>query len=227
MHELHALLSRLGYTFRDESLLHTALTHRSAGKDHYERMEFLGDAVLNLVISHELYDRFPQASEGELSRLRAHLVKGDSLSKIATELALGDYLRLGSGELKSGGYRRKSILADVLEGIIGAIYLDGGMSAAERFIRQLYASRLATANLDQELKDPKTRLQELLQARGLELPEYEIVRTSGQAHNQMFEVACRVAMLAQPVTGAGNSRRKAEQAAAKQALSLIEESPKP
>lgn len=226
MHDDHALLTRLGYTFRDQELLRTSLTHRSASKNHYERMEFLGDAVLNLVISDALYQRFPDASEGELSRLRAHLVKGDSLSKIATELALGDFLRLGSGELKSGGYRRKSILADVLEGIIGAIYLDGGMQAAQTFIHRVYATRLASANPDEELKDPKTRLQELLQARGLDLPEYEIVRTSGQAHNQTFEVTCCVAVLSTPVTGTGSSRRKAEQAAAKQALSLIAESDK-
>ena len=226
MHDYRALQSRLGYSFKDEGLLHTALTHRSASKDHYERMEFLGDAVLNMVISHNLYQQFPAASEGELSRLRAHLVKGDSLSKLATELALGDHLNLGSGELKSGGFRRKSILADVLEGIIGAIYLDGGIDSAQRFIRQIYTSRLAAANLDQELKDPKTRLQELLQARGLELPEYEIVHTSGLAHNQTFEVICRIAVLDNPVHGSGSSRRKAEQAAANKALMLIEESAK-
>jgi len=226
MHEYPVLLTRLGYTFRDQELLRTALTHRSASKNHYERMEFLGDAVLNLVISNELYQRFPDASEGELSRLRANLVKGDSLSKIAVELALGDFLRLGSGELKSGGFRRKSILADVLEGIIGAIYLDGGMRAAEDFIRRVYSARLANANLDEELKDPKTRLQELLQSRGLDLPDYEIVRTSGQAHNQTFEVSCSIAVLEKPVTGTGSSRRKAEQAAAERALALIQESDK-
>jgi len=135
-------------------------------------------------------------------------------------------LRLGSGELKSGGFRRKSILADVLEGIIGAIYLDGGMHAAEEFIRRVYSARLANANLDEELKDPKTRLQELLQSRGLDLPDYEIVRTSGQAHNQTFEVSCSIAVLEKPVTGTGSSRRKAEQAAAERALALIQESDK-
>jgi ribonuclease-3 len=212
---------RLGYTFNNSSYLETALTHRSANKNHYERMEFLGDAVLNLVISSELYDQFPQASEGELSRLRAHLVKGESLSKIASDLCLGDFLRLGSGELKSGGFRRKSILADVLESIIGAIYLDAGFAAAQEFILRVFADRLTSVGDIKELKDPKTRLQEYLQANALALPTYEVVKTIGQAHNQTFEVSCTVSFLDTPVIGSGSSRRKAEQAAAEQVLELI------
>lgn len=221
MTDLTALCQRLGYTFKNSAYLESALTHRSAGKNHYERMEFLGDAVLNLVISDELYKLFPQASEGELSRLRAHLVKGESLSKIATELALGDYLRLGSGELKSGGYRRKSILADALESIIGAIYLDAGFIAAQNFIIHIFNNRIADVGGVKELKDPKTRLQEYLQSKALALPAYEVVKTTGQAHNQTFEVSCSVSLLDNPVHGIGSSRRKAEQAAAEQVLELI------
>jgi ribonuclease-3 len=221
MSDLKQLATRLGYQFHNSDFLETALTHRSANKNHYERMEFLGDAVLNLVISSELYCRDANASEGELSRLRAHLVKGESLSKIATELALGDFLRLGSGELKSGGYRRKSILADVLESIIGAIYLDAGFHAAQEFILRVFADRIERAGDLKELKDPKTRLQELLQAKALPLPSYEVVKTSGQAHNQVFEVSCTVSILDKAVYGNGSSRRKAEQAAAEKVLELI------
>lgn len=218
----HKLLgARIGYTFNNPAYLETALTHRSANKNHYERMEFLGDAVLNFVISSELYKLYPQASEGELSRLRAHLVKGESLSKIAGELALGDFLRLGSGELKSGGFRRKSILADVLESIIGAIYLDAGFVAAQDFILHVFADRLTSVGGVKELKDPKTRLQEYMQAKALELPTYEVVKTTGQVHNQTFEVSCSVSILDEPVYGSGSSRRKAEQAAAEQVLELI------
>ncbi len=221
MNDLRLLGDRLGYEFGNTAFLETALTHRSANKNHYERMEFLGDAVLNLVISSELYQLFPKASEGELSRLRAHLVKGESLSKIAIELGLGDFLRLGSGELKSGGYRRKSILADVLESIIGAIYLDAGFAAAQEFILRVFADKIAGVGHVKDLKDPKTRLQEYLQARGMPLPVYEVVKTSGQAHNQHFEVSCNVSVLDKPVNGSGSSRRNAEQAAAKQVLELI------
>jgi ribonuclease-3 len=221
MSDLALLANRLGYSFNNPSYLETALTHRSANKNHYERMEFLGDAVLSFVISSELYARFPQASEGELSRLRAHLVRGESLSKIASELALGDFLRLGSGELKSGGFRRKSILADVLESIIGAIYLDAGFTAAQHFITRVFADRIASVGEVKELKDPKTRLQEYMQAKSLALPVYEVIKTTGQTHNQTFEVSCSVSILDKPVLGSGSSRRKAEQAAAEQALELI------
>ncbi|MBI3561352.1 MAG: ribonuclease III [Gammaproteobacteria bacterium] len=217
------LYPRLGYIFRDPALLTCALTHRSADQLHNERLEFLGDAVLNLVIGNDLFLRFPQADEGELSRLRAQLVKGDTLGKIAVELHLGEVLRLGSGELKSGGFRRQSILADAVEAIIGAIYLDGGLTAAQEFIKRIYASRLSEARLDLNLKDPKTRLQEYLQARGLDLPSYDVVHTVGHAHAQIFEVACRVVLLSAPVHGSGSSRRKAEQAAAQHTLELLHE----
>ena len=218
----HKLLAdRLGYTFNNPSYLETALTHRSAGKNHYERMEFLGDAVLSFVISSEIYTLFPQASEGELSRLRAHLVKGESLSTIASDLGLGDFLQLGSGELKSGGFRRKSILADALESIIGAIYLDAGFTAAQEFILHIFKDKLAKVGEVKELKDPKTRLQEYMQAKALALPRYEVVKTTGQAHNQTFEVSCSVSILDKPVHGTGNSRRTAEQVAAEQVLELI------
>lgn len=222
MNETQRLQARLGYRFQDASLLNTALTHRSAGRAHYERMEFLGDAVLNLVISTDLYARFPSATEGELSRLRAHLVKGETLSRLAVELELGEYLNLGSGELKSGGYRRNSILADVLESIIGAIYLDGGFDQTKAFILHTFADRLANVGDIKELKDPKTRLQEYLQARSLSLPVYEVVKTSGQAHKQTFEVSCLVSLLDAPVIATGGSRRKAEQAAAQQILDILD-----
>ena len=221
MSDYHQLGARLGYTFHNPAFLETALTHRSADKNHYERMEFLGDAVLNFVISSELYQLFPQASEGELSRLRAHLVKGESLSKIAGELALGEFLRLGSGELKSGGFRRKSILADALEAIIGAIYLDAGFDAARQFITRTFSDDMARVGEVKQLKDPKTRLQEYMQARALALPVYEVVKTTGQTHNQTFEVTCTVNLLDKPVCGRGSSRRQAEQAAAEQALELL------
>ncbi|MEJ2362615.1 MAG: ribonuclease III [Gammaproteobacteria bacterium] len=222
MSDTQRLEARLGYHFQDIALLETALTHRSASKCHYERMEFLGDAVLNLVISTDLYRRFPQAREGELSRLRAHLVKGESLSIIAGELSLGEFLRLGSGELKSGGYRRNSILADALESIIGAIYLDAGFEQTREFILRVFANWLDSVGQVKELKDPKTRLQEYLQARSLPLPVYDVVKTSGQAHKQTFEVSCQVTLLDKPVIASGNSRRKAEQAAAQQILELLD-----
>lgn len=222
MSDLKLLADRLGYQFTNPAYLETALTHRSANKNHYERMEFLGDAVLNLVISEELFKLYPGASEGDLSRLRAHLVKGESLSHIAIDLSLGDFLRLGSGELKSGGYRRKSILADVLESIIGAIYLDAGFAASQEFILRVFASKISDVGDVKELKDPKTRLQEYLQAQALPLPAYAVVKTTGQAHNQYFEVSCTVSVLDKPVYGSGSSRRKAEQAAAEQVLEMID-----
>ena len=221
MSELEVLSRRLAYTFHDPSFLEIALTHRSAHRGHYERMEFLGDAVLNLVISDNLYIKFSEASEGQLSRLRASLVKGDNLSKHAKALELGNFIRLGSGELKSGGFRRKSILADVFESIIGAIYLDSGFENAKAFILRIFKQQLDAVDLSKNLKDPKTQLQELLQSRGCELPMYEIQSTSGKAHNQTFQVTCEVALLAEPVIGTGTSRRQAEQSAAKQILEIL------
>ncbi len=222
MDDLTTLSKRLAYQFNDLELLNIALTHRSANKNHYERMEFLGDAILNVTITDDLYHRFPKASEGDLSRLRASLVKGDTLSELAKSLALGEYLRLGSGELKSGGFRRNSILADVFESIIGAIYLDGGNECSKKFILEQFDERLNAADITKNLKDPKTRLQELLQAKGCDLPNYEITNTSGQAHNQTFDVTCHVALVPEPTEGTGNSRRKAEQAAAQQMLEILE-----
>ena len=222
MEDLSILLKRLAYQFKDPVLLNMALTHRSANKNHYERMEFLGDAILNTTITDDLYHRFPTASEGDLSRLRASLVKGDTLSELAKILELGEYLRLGSGELKSGGFRRNSILADVFESIIGAIYLDGGNESSKKFILEQFSERLTAADITKNLKDPKTRLQELLQSKGCDLPNYEIKNTHGQAHNQTFDVSCQVSLIPTETQGTGNSRRKAEQAAAEQMLVMLE-----
>lgn len=222
MQQLATLFKRLNYQFNEPDLLTTALTHRSAGRNHYERLEFLGDAILNLIITDDLFKRFENASEGKLSRLRSTLVKGDTLSILAKELELGDYLILGSGELKSGGFRRNSILADVFESIIGAIYLDGGYDAAQSFVLERFAQLLEQADISKNLKDPKTRLQEFLQARGNELPSYDVISTSGKAHNQTFSVSCKISMFDDTTEGVGNSRRKAEQAAAEQMLKRLE-----
>ena len=221
MIDLSALDGRIGHRFADERLLQRALTHRSAGGDNNERLEFLGDAVLSLVISEELYRRFPKASEGQLSRLRASLVKGDTLAALARGLALGECIELGSGELKSGGHRRASILADALEAVIGALYLDGGAEAARAWILNLFDERLAACHPESVLKDPKTRLQEWLQAQGRPLPAYHVERVEGEAHAQTFTVQCEVAGLGRPTTGVAGSRRKAEQEAARQALEQL------
>ena len=208
----------LGYDCRDANLLEAALTHRSAGGAHNERLEFLGDAVLNCVTATLLFREFGAADEGALSRFRASLVSGESLAVIAAELGFGDYLHLGSGELKSGGFRRKSILADALEAVIGAIYLDGGFDAAARTIEQIFLPRFGSLPSAMDLKDPKTRLQEALQARGLPIPAYNVESVSGQAHHQTFRVSCSAQALNLQTLGEGLSRRSAEQAAAKQLL---------
>lgn len=211
----------LDYAFRDPALLEAALTHRSAGGPHNERLEFLGDAVLNCVVARLVFREFAAADEGDLSRFRASLVSGEALAVIALELDLGSYVRLGSGELKSGGFRRKSILADALEAIFGAIYLDGGFEAAERVIERLFVARLDRLPSAAELKDPKTRLQEAVQAKGLPLPGYCVESISGEAHNQVFEVLCSVEALGLRATGVGPSRRRAEQAAASEILNAL------
>lgn len=216
------LCRRLGYQFKNTRLLDAALTHRSAGGTNNERMEFLGDSVLSLVISERLYQQFPQASEGQLSRLRASLVKGDTLATLAQGFELGEYLRLGAGELKSGGFRRESILADALEAVFGAIYLDGGFEAACKLITEVYQVRLSQLTLEITLKDPKTRLQEYLQSRRLSLPEYEMVSVQGEDHSQHFRMRCSIAALDMTSEGEGGSRRKAEQDAAMKLLDLIE-----
>ncbi len=212
---------KLGYEFRDPVLLEAAFTHRSATGPHNERLEFLGDAVLNCVVAMIIYSAFPACDEGELSRFRASLVSGESLALIAADLGLGDKLRLGSGELKSGGFRRKSILADALEAIFGAIYLDGGFAAVEETIRQLVQLRLKDLPSAAELKDPKTRLQEALQARGLNLPLYAVERIAGEAHNQVFRMRCSVQSLNLNSFGEGLSRRRAEQEAARELLEQL------
>lgn len=207
----------LGYRFRDASLLRQALTHRSYGTPHNERLEFLGDGLLNFVVARLLFEQFEKLPEGDLSRLRASLVNQQSLSKLAVSLALGDHLRLGEGELKSGGFRRPSILADALEAVIGAIFLDGGFAAAEQVLGQLYQPLLAGTDPALLDKDPKTRLQEYLQGKHLSLPQYSIVTVTGEAHDQHFRVECAILELDIRSYGEGTSRRAAEQEAAKSA----------
>ncbi|MBF0220332.1 MAG: ribonuclease III [Gammaproteobacteria bacterium] len=222
MPPLERLLDALGHHFATPRYLEEALSHRSIGSHNNERLEFLGDAVLSMVITAELYRRFTHVDEGQLSRMRAALVKGDNLAAMARDLHLGDYLRLGPGELKSGGFRRDSILADSFEAVIGAIYLDAGIVVCEAFIQRHFADQLEAMNPLQAGKDPKTRLQELLQSRHQPLPRYEVVATDGDAHRQVFQISCEVAMLAEAVTASSNSRRKAEQIAAAKALELIQ-----
>ena len=212
------LRDALGYECRDPALLEAALTHRSAGGAHNERLEFLGDAVLNCVVAMLVFREFAAADEGDLSRFRASLVSGEALAVIAAEIDLGHQVRLGSGELKSGGFRRKSILADALEALFGAIYLDGGFDAAAQVIERLFVPRLDRLPSAAELKDPKTRLQEAVQAKGLPLPSYVVESISGEAHNQLFQVSCSVEPLGLRAIGAGASRRRAEQAAASEIL---------
>ena len=212
------LQRKLGYSFAQASLLQQALTHRSHSAAHNERAEFLGDSVLNCCIALELYRRFGELKEGELSRLRASLVRQETLAELARQLELGTYLRLGEGELKSGGFRRPSILADCLEAVIGAVFLDGGFDAAQRAIRGLYASLLDGMDPHTLGKDPKTLLQELLQGRRIALPQYAVVATKGAAHKQQFQVECLIPELAIRTVGFGASRRIAEQEAAQLAF---------
>ena len=218
-----SLQGALGYRFSRPELLRQALTHRSYSADHNERFEFLGDSILNMVVAMMLFDRFPFLREGELSRLRANLVKQDTLASIAQELRLGDCLRLGEGELKSGGQNRPSILADSVEASVGAVFLDGGFEAARGVIEKLYRQRLEQFDPARSLKDPKTNLQELLQARRLPLPQYELFEIRGEAHAQEFEVDCVVAGLHIKERGRGSSRRTAEQAAAAAVLERLEQ----
>jgi len=221
MGDLARLQKALGYTFCDPENLKLALTHRSAGGRNNERLEFLGDSILNHLIAEELYQRFPLAREGELSRMRASLVRGETLARIARELELGEYLRLGSGERKSGGNRRASILADALEAVIGAILVDGGADECRRCVLSCFAERVEQAKSAAVSKDPKTRLQEYLQGLTRPLPEYELLAVEGEAHDQRFHVACRLREPDMVVEGRGSSRRKAEQAAADSALDQV------
>ncbi|WP_394200082.1 ribonuclease III [Shewanella waksmanii] len=210
----------LGYEFSDVSLLDQALTHRSASSRHNERLEFLGDSILSIVISDALYHQFPKATEGDMSRMRATLVCGKMLAEVALEFKLGDYLKLGPGELKSGGFRRESILADTVEAIIGAIYLDSDIETCRQLVLKWYQSRLVSIKPVNQ-KDPKTLLQEHLQGFKKPLPVYKVVNITGEAHAQTFTVECKVEELDKPVTGVANSRRKAEQIAAAEVLELI------
>lgn len=211
----------LQYRFSDPELLTRALTHRSANGRNNERLEFLGDAVLDFVISEALFELRPDASEGDLSRLRASLVKDTSLAGIATDIGLGEHLILGSGERKSGGHRRRSILADALEAIFGAVYLDAGFDESRALIERIFAARLEELPDAEDLRDSKTRLQEWLQARKLALPVYDLVDVTGKAHAQTFAVTCTVAELSQKTDGVAKSRRKAEQEAARNMLKLL------
>jgi ribonuclease-3 len=217
-----ALQARLGHRFRDPGLLVQALTHRSHSAPHNERLEFLGDGVLNCIVAAELYTRFAGLREGELSRLRASLVREQRLHELAAALALGEYLQLGEGELKSGGFRRPSILADALEALIGAVYLDGGFDAAREVVVRLYRPLLDTLDARGVDKDPKTLLQEWLQSRKYALPQYNVIATRGAAHDQRFEVECVVRELDLRTVGSGSSRRVAEQEAARAAFERLQ-----
>ncbi|MFI4913784.1 MAG: ribonuclease III [Steroidobacterales bacterium] len=215
------ICSTFQHTPRDLELFATALTHRSASGDNNERLEFLGDAVLNLIAADYLFEQFPQADEGCLSRLRARVVSGQALAAIATGLGLGERLVLGAGELKTGGFRRESILADALEALCGALFLDGGLEVARRGMLPLLTPALAEAELPSELKDPKTRLQEWLQGRGLPLPHYRVENVEGELHAQVFRVSCEVGSIDIHALGEGSSRRRAEQAAAASVLERL------
>jgi ribonuclease-3 len=215
------LQQALGHEFADPELLVMALTHRSAGSKNNERLEFLGDSIINHIVADALYQRFPRAREGDLSRMRASLVKGDTLAELARELQLGEYLLLGPGERKSGGYRRSSILADTLEALAGAIVLDAGYERCRDCVLRWFGTRLDQLAAGAVDKDAKTRLQEYLQGRGNPLPEYELVAVEGDDHDQQFSVACRLSRPQLVVQGSGSSRRKAEQAAARDALQRL------
>ena len=220
MIDLEAFTRTIGYRFNDLQLLRRALTHRSHSADHNERLEFLGDSVVNCVVALELFRQFPGLNEGDLSRLRASLVSQDFLSSIAQRARLGDWLLLGEGELRSGGFRRPSILADAVEAVVGAAFLDGGFEPAQRVVRELFGTALANVDQRTSSKDAKTLLQELAQSRRLALPRYAVVATSGEAHEQRFEVECVIPELEIRSLGMGSNRRSAEQNAARRAYEL-------
>lgn len=218
-----ALSRKLGLAFRNTQLFVRALTHRSVGPNNNERLEFLGDAILGFVIAQKLYDAFPDSDEGTLSRLRASLVNETSLANLARAHQLGDYLNLGSGELKSGGFRRDSILSDAFEAIIGALFKDQGIAACEEWIGRAFAEKLQDLSAENWQKDPKTQLQELMQAKKMDLPDYTLIDMSGLPHDQTFKVKCSIALLAEPCVGIGGSRKKAEQSAAEMVLAKLQE----
>ncbi|MEM1112731.1 MAG: ribonuclease III [Pseudomonadota bacterium] len=222
MEKTRGLESGLGYQFNDPQHLRLALTHRSVGRDNNERLEFLGDSIVNHIIAEALYQRFPRASEGDMSRMRARLVKGETLAAVARELCLGDHLKLGQGERRSGGHRRESILADALEAVAGAVLLDGGYPQCREVLLRLFAGRLdalVPGDLD---KDAKTQLQERLQGRGLARPSYRLVSVSGEEHQQHFVVACDLEAPRLSCSGEGSSRKRAEQAAAMSVLTELQ-----
>ncbi len=224
---LDALQGRLGHRFTEGSLLNRALTHRSFGADHNERLEFLGDAVLNLAVSGLLFERFGGSDEGDLTRVRAHLVREESLHRVALGLGLPEVMRMSDGEARAGGAQRPSILADAVEALIGAVFVDGGYDRAAALVRRLFGEVIAASEADSWSKDPKTELQEWLQARRIAVPSYRIVATSGQAHAQTFEVECAVPALSVTETGRGRSRRAAEQEAARRLLGVLKASDRP
>ncbi len=217
-----AIYKKIKYRFNDPQLLQTALTHRSANRSNNERLEFLGDGVLNCIVGWQLYEFYPKADEGVLSRYRAALVREKTLADVARSLELGDLLVLGPGELKSGGNRRDSILADGFEAVIGAVYVDDGFEHCIKIIRDLFQTRIEKLAELVELKDPKTRLQEYLQAQRLPLPEYTLVKVGGAAHTRHFVIECKIPSLALATQGEGSSRRRAEQEAAERVLEKIE-----
>jgi ribonuclease-3 len=217
------LIKKLGYSFQDAQLLEQALSHRSSGKLNNERLEFLGDSLLNFVIASELFKKFQEAHEGQLSRLRAFMVREETLAEIASELQLNTHIRLGAGEMRSGGAERPSILSDTVEAIIGAIYLDSDMATCYNVVKTWFFDRLENMSLDQQFKDPKSWLQEIVQSKQLPLPEYTLIETIGKEHEQTFRVECKIGLLPYPTIGEGTSRRRAEQQAAELALKKIGE----
>jgi ribonuclease III len=224
---IDALQQRLGHVFNQPRLLTRALTHRSGSADHNERLEFLGDAVLSLAVSSLLYERFSGSDEGDLTRIRAHLVREDSLHRLALQLGLPEVVRLSDGETRGGGAQRPSILADAVEAVIGAVFLDGGFGPAQEVVRRLLGDVIGSTEVESWTKDAKTELQEWLQARRIAVPAYRITATRGQAHAQTFEVECAVAALALAERGEGRSRRAAEQDAARRMIDTLKASDRP
>ena len=222
--DLKMLEKSIKYKFKDIALLELAMTHRSHSGKNNERLEFLGDSILNFIVADLLFKKFSDLDEGDLSRLRSQLVKEEPLSKLANKLNIGDFLNLGVGELKSSGWRRPSILADAFEALIGAIFIDGGMKSAYKFIEDSYVELIEKINPKEIYKDPKTILQEFLQAQKVPLPSYEVINVEGEAHNQLFTVTCVVPKFDVKVEGGGRSRKIAEQEAAKEAMATIEKS---
>ena len=220
-HDLEQLYQKLGHQFKDKSLLEQALTHRSYSDKHNERLEFLGDALLNSFITKKIFKQYPHYTEGDLSRLRANLVIGDVLASLARQFGISEHMHLGIGEIKSGGLQRNSILANAMEAIIGAIYLDGGVNICRSCVLAWYSDNFITSNSRGLQKDPKTSLQEYLQSQKMTLPTYSVLFIQGHEHSQVFHVQCHVSSLPRIATGTGSSRRRAEQDAAKNLLLML------